>query len=109
MNWATIALALDVPQRHFRSADCGKTHTAAAQVQSAVHHSLPERLDLERVLTNQEITQAPADRVGERSVEHRAEDSRNRVALADALDPLIGQNADNERVLRSVANLPSIR
>src|SRR5215208_6655732 len=108
MNWATAAPALDVPQCHFRGADCGESDTAAPKIESSVHHSLPERLDLERILPDQEIAQSPADRVGERSVEHRLEDSRNRVALADALDPLIGQNADYESVLRPVADLPSI-
>src|SRR3954467_12386321 len=109
MNRATVALALDIPQRHFRGADCGKANPAPAQAQGAAHHSLPERLDLERVLTEQEITQSPADRVGERSIEYRLEDSRNRVALAGTLDSLIGQKADDESVLRPVADLTGIR
>src|SRR3954452_8052528 len=109
MNRATVALALDIPQRHFRGADCGKANPAAAQVQGAVHHSLPARLDLERVLTEQEITQSPADRVGERSIEYRLEDSRNRVPFADAFDTLVGQNTDNESVLRTITDLTGIR
>src|SRR5215207_3279934 len=109
MNWATVALALNVPQCHFRGADCGKANTVAAQVQSAVHHALPERLDLERVVTEQEITQSLANRVRERSIEYRLQDGRNRVPFADALDTLVGQNTDNESVLRTVADLTSIR
>src|SRR5215207_6001511 len=109
MNWATAAPALDVPQCHFRGADCGESDTASPKIESSVHHSLPERLDLERVLTEQEITQSPANRVRERSIKYRLQDGRNRVPFADALDTLVGQNTDNESVLRTIADLAGIR
>src|SRR5215216_5712251 len=109
MNWATVALALDVPQRHFSGADGGESDTTAPKVESSVHHSLPEWLDLERVLTEQEITQSPANRVRERSIKYRLQDGRNRVPFADALDTLVGQNTDNESVLRTIADLAGIR
>jgi hypothetical protein len=77
---------------------------AAADVDQAAVHLLPEALDVERVLADEQVAQAVRDRVRARRVDDRAYRLGRGVDLADAGDALVGVDEDNQIVLAAVGD-----
>ena len=67
-----------------------------------MEHQLPEPVDLERVLADDQLADAAGDRMRRRHLDDRARDVRGRVRLADPDHALVGVHPDEERVLRAV-------
>ena len=97
-------LPLDVPERDVDAADRVDRDPAAADEDHAAVHLVPEPLDVERVLADQQLAQAVRDRMRGRGVHERRDRVGRRVDLADAGDPLVGVDQDDEIVLAAVRN-----
>ena len=97
-------LALDVPERDVEAADRVDRDPAPAEVDEAAVHLLPEPLDVERVLADQDVAQAHGNRVGARRLDERLDELGRRVDLADARDALVGVDPDDEVVLAPVCD-----
>ena len=95
-------LPLDVPERDVDAADRVDRDPAAADEDHAAIHLVPEPLDVERVLADQQLAQALRDRVRAGRVHERRDGLGRRVDLADAGDPLVGVDQDDEIVLAAV-------
>jgi hypothetical protein len=63
---------------------------------------VPDRLDVERIAADQQLAEPLRDRVRRRHLDDRPRDDRRGVALADAVEPLVGLDADEEGVLGAV-------
>ena len=74
----------------------------AAVVDRAAVELVPETVDLQRILADQEMTQPAGDGVRRRGIDDRFHHRRQRIDLAEAGDPLIGLDADQQRVLAAV-------
>ena len=97
-------LALEVPERDVEAADRVDRDAAPADVVDAAVHLVPEPLDVVRVLAEQELAQAVRDRVRARGVDERGDGLGRRVDLADAGEPLVGVDQDDEVVLAAVGD-----
>ena len=97
-------LALDVPERDVDAADRVDGDPAAADVVDAAVHLVPEPFDVVRVLAEQELAQAVRDRVRAGGVDERRDGFWRRVDLADAGQPLVGVDQDDEVVLAAVGD-----
>ena len=99
---AAERLALDVPEGDVDAADGVDHRAAAAIVDRGLVHLVPEALDVERVLADQDLAQADHDRVGAGRLDDRLDDGRGGVGLADAGDALVGVDEDDGGVLGPV-------
>ena len=97
-------LALDVPERDVEAADRVNGDPTTSDEDDAAVHLVPEPLDVERVLADQQLVQALRNRVRARSAHERRDGLGRRVDLADAGDPLVRVHQDDEIVLASVRN-----
>ena len=97
-------LALDVPECDVEAADRVDRDPAPPEVDEAAVHLLPEPLDVERVLADQDVAQAHGDRVGARRLDERLDELGRRVDLADARDALVGVDPDDQVVLAAVCD-----
>ena len=97
-------LPLDVPERDVDAADRVDRDSAAADEDDAAIHLVPEPLDVERILTDQQPAEAVRDRVRARSADERRDGLGRRVDFADAGDPLVGVDQDDEIVLAAVGD-----
>ena len=77
---------------------------APAEVDEAAVHLLPQPLDVQRVLADQDVAQAHRDRVRARRLHERLHELGRRVDLADPGDALVGVDPDDEIVLAPVCD-----
>ncbi len=77
---------------------------AAADVDHAPVHPVPEPLDVERVLADERVAQPRGDGVRAALVHERLDGLRGGVDLADPGDPLVGVNQDDQVVLAPVGD-----
>src|SRR4051794_34993317 len=99
-----LRLALDVPERDVDAADRVQRDPAAADVDQAAVHLLPEPLDVRRILTDEQVAEAVRDRVRARRLHQRAHRLGRGVDLADAGDALVRVDEDDEIVLAAVGD-----
>ncbi len=98
----TGRLAGNVPQRHVDRADHVKRNARTAVVVGGPVQELPEPVDLERVLADEHLAQAPRDQVRRRHVDHRPCEVGRRVCFADAHVAIVGVDPNEEGVLSAV-------
>ena len=75
---------------------------AAPVVVARVEHPLPEAVDLQWILADEDLAQPPGHGVRRRHLDDRPGQHRRRVGLADADDALVRVDPEEERILRSV-------
>ena len=97
-------LPLDVPEGDVDAADRVDRDPAAADEDDAAIHLVPEPLDVERVLADQQLAEAVGNRVRARSADERRDGLGRRVDLTDAGDPLVRVDEDHEIVLAAVGD-----
>ncbi len=93
-------LAAEVVQRDVERADRVDDGAAAAVHRRADVEALPQRLDVQQVGAEQQLLQAEAHVVGPGRLDAGACDPGVDVGLADAADPLVGVDLDDDVVLR---------
>jgi len=70
---------------------------------------VPERARVERIATEQHLPQPAIHRVHARRLDARARDPRIEVRLADPDDALVGDDLDDDRVLRRARRARVVR
>src|SRR5918994_5634026 len=94
--------ALDVPERDVDTTDGMDGRSLPPVVNRAAVELVPETVDLQRILPDQEMTQPAGDGVRRRSIDDRFHHRWQRIDLAEPGDPGVRLDADQQCVLAPV-------